>query len=332
MAIQVIKEEMVNKCSSECESYVGIGPLGGSSGTKWMFKAKSNVEQIIIHHGDVVDSLIFICENGQSSDKFGSNGGNKAEVYFQYPHEYLTGISGTIGTYHGDETVKSLAFHTNVTTYGPFGRGRGGTFTLPVEDGVIVGFHGRSGPFLNAIGLYIRPKSPVSPSKLIAQPELSLGATEDFFPRNPGPFGGSYGRDWDDGVFSGITKVVVNVNDEVNVIQSVEFEYVSAKHEGGYILSPEHGGSHPVKQIIINIDHPDEFLMGIAGYYDFVEWNGANEAIRSIKFMTNKGVYGPYGKEIGTCFASPAASGKIVGFYGRAAAYLTAIGVHMEYI
>ena len=80
------------------------------------------------------------------------------------------------------------------------------------------------------------------------------------------------------------------------------------------------------------MDYPEEFLMGISGYYSPVEENLGMETIRSLSFMTNKGVYGPFGLEVGTYFCSPTLpTGKIVGFFGRAASYLHSIGVHMKY-
>lgn len=74
--------------------------------------------------------------------------------------EFLTGVSGSIGTFNGHANViTSLTFVTNARSYGPFGRGRGTSFNIPVQgNSCIVGFFGRSGQYLNAIGVYTAPK------------------------------------------------------------------------------------------------------------------------------------------------------------------------------
>lgn len=67
------------------------------------------------------------------------------------------------------------------------------------------------------------------------------------------------------------------------------------------------------------------------GFYGRIESNDGYEAVRSLSFYTNKGKYGPFGKEIGKFFSSPAPNGKVVGFHGRSGFCLDALGVHMEY-
>ena len=41
-------------------------------------------------------------------------------------------------------------------TYGPYGREEGITFELPAIGGQIVGFHGRSGRYLDSLGIHIK--------------------------------------------------------------------------------------------------------------------------------------------------------------------------------
>ncbi|XP_078153556.1 carbonic anhydrase 2-like [Carex rostrata] len=52
--------------------------------------------------------------------------------------------------------------------------------------------------------------------------------------------------------------------------------------------------------------------------------------VRSLKFETNFGSYGPYGKEEGTPFELPAINGKVIGFYGRCATWLDTLGVYVD--
>jgi hypothetical protein len=72
------------------------------------------------------------------------------------PSEFLTGVSGTSGPFKNlTNVVTSLTFVTNTRSYGPFGKGRGTPFHIQTQNnGRIVGFFGRSGQYLYAIGVY----------------------------------------------------------------------------------------------------------------------------------------------------------------------------------
>lgn len=56
----------------------------------------------------------------------------------------------------GPYVVKSLTFHTTKGKYGPFGEEQGPEFSSNIKGGRIVGFFGREGLFLDAIGVHIR--------------------------------------------------------------------------------------------------------------------------------------------------------------------------------
>ncbi|KAF5790938.1 putative jacalin-like lectin domain-containing protein [Helianthus annuus] len=52
---------------------------------------------------------------------------------------------------------------TNLNVYGPYGNSNNGTaFSHDVKDRVVVGFHGCASSYLNAIGVYVMPKSHAS--------------------------------------------------------------------------------------------------------------------------------------------------------------------------
>lgn len=72
------------------------------------------------------------------------------------PGEYLTNISGTIRKHKGVEVVGSLQFHTNLTTYGAFGKPEGTSFGIAMRGAEIVGFNGRSGNYLDSIGIFVK--------------------------------------------------------------------------------------------------------------------------------------------------------------------------------
>ncbi|GLT41111.1 hypothetical protein SLA2020_152000 [Shorea laevis] len=92
------------------------------------------------------------------------------KIVFDYPPEILTHVAGTYGPliYMGPNVLKSLTFYTNKGKHGPFGEEQGPSFTSKMNEGKIVGFHGREGLFLDAIGVYAiegkvpPPKPPLS--------------------------------------------------------------------------------------------------------------------------------------------------------------------------
>jgi hypothetical protein len=76
------------------------------------------------------------------------------------PDEHLTAVEGTFGRCRSvpEVVITSLTFRTDKgRTYGPYGEGTGTPFSIPAANGCIVGFWGRSGWLLDAIGVYIMP-------------------------------------------------------------------------------------------------------------------------------------------------------------------------------
>lgn len=76
---------------------------------------------------------------------------------FDYPYEALTHISGYYGTTFmmGPTAIKSLTFHTTKKKYGPFGDEQGSYFSSNMKPGMIVGFHGRKGWYIDSIGVHV---------------------------------------------------------------------------------------------------------------------------------------------------------------------------------
>lgn len=81
------------------------------------------------------------------------------KVKLDYPHEYLTSVKGTYSAFDvwGNLCVRSLTFESNRKLYGPFGVESGTYFTLPKSDSMIIGFYGKAGWYLDAIGAYLKP-------------------------------------------------------------------------------------------------------------------------------------------------------------------------------
>ncbi|KAI3738648.1 hypothetical protein L2E82_28711 [Cichorium intybus] len=172
------------------------------------------------------------------------------------PNEYLTSISGTVGTvssYGVSDVVMSLCFHTNQKRYGPYGSCIGTRFSCDGKGVDIVGFHGRVDNYVNAIGIYVIPKSLAfdrnSTREDSSTHEMSLMA----MPREAGPWGACGAKPWDDGVFFNV------------------------KNDGQSVLSQIHGGTNGEKIEVVHFDGTDEYLAGISGFYGPVEGHNGLE-------------------------------------------------------
>lgn len=72
--------------------------------------------------------------------------------------EYLVTIKGVLNNSQVVTVVASLTVVTNLRSIGPFGEGADATpFYLPVNNGKSAGLFGRTGKFLDAIGVSLVP-------------------------------------------------------------------------------------------------------------------------------------------------------------------------------
>lgn len=81
------------------------------------------------------------------------------QIKFDYPNEVLSSISGYVSSVTLDgknKVIKSLTLHSTRGKYGPFGEELGTYFTSATTEGKVVGFHGRSGLYLDAIGVHMQ--------------------------------------------------------------------------------------------------------------------------------------------------------------------------------
>ena len=66
----------------------------------------------------------------------------------------VSGIFNNVVGASPTPVIQSLTFKTNKRTFGPYGPTQGGTrFSLPIKNGIIVGFTGQTGELLDAIGV-----------------------------------------------------------------------------------------------------------------------------------------------------------------------------------
>jgi len=139
-----------------------IGPRGGNGGIAHDMKVVPHrMESVTVCSDAVVNSLTFSYNDRNGKQRMLGPWGGPAGSSFTIrlgAFEHLKGIVGTFGPFDAaGNVITSLTFTTNIRKYGPFGRGGGTEFTVPVEThGGIVGFFGRAGTYLEALGVYIR--------------------------------------------------------------------------------------------------------------------------------------------------------------------------------
>ncbi|KAK8551816.1 hypothetical protein V6N13_120253 [Hibiscus sabdariffa] len=345
------------------EGMLTYGPWGGQGGAKFDDGTYTGIKQINLSRNvGIVSMKVCYDREGQAvwGSKHGGTGGFRTErIVFDYPSEILTLITGTFGPlmYMGPNVIKSLTFHTNKGKHGPYGDEQGPSFTNKMNEGKIVGFIGREGLFLDAIGVHVMegkvppPKPSLSQAmikseKTIAEidnspwsnklvlarrgpvEEVACGVVKEPSSCGPGPWGGDGGRAWDDGVYSGIKQIFITKSE---AIFSIQIEY---DRNGQSVWSINHGGHGGTLTQRVKLDYPHEVLICISGYYGPInddENVEKSKVIKSLTFYTSRGKYGPFGEEKGTYFTSTTTQGKVVGFHGRCSSYLDAIGVHMQH-
>ncbi|KAK4789688.1 hypothetical protein SAY86_016992 [Trapa natans] len=280
-----------------------IGPFGHSEGNSWDDGKHSDVRQVIVVvFNSVIKSISIIYDcYGHPLFPF-KHGGDGCEgithsIKLDYPHEYLTSISGYMREDEGKFILHALSFHSNKSVYGPFGEETGIPFTGPSTGGKIVGFSGSSNSRLWSLRAYMDPVSHIHPVRRV------------------GPFGGSGEEKWDDGSSNGSLREIVIYSGAV--IGSIQCIY---DREGELVKQPRHGGGGGEKAVV-ELEYPNEYLTNISGYY-------TKRGLTSLTFQSNKRVHGPYGREEGTYFKSPLNIGKLVGLYGRSGMYLDSIGAY----
>lgn len=136
-----------------------FGPSGGGGGREFVDDAipqNSKVVEVQVHAGSRVDGVQIIHETRegvrQPLPQHGGNGGS-LNVFTLDADEFITGISGRFGS-----RVDSLQIQTNKQSSIQFGGGGGSIdYHYEAPEGTeIVGFSGRSGSEIDAIGVTLR--------------------------------------------------------------------------------------------------------------------------------------------------------------------------------
>ncbi len=274
-----------------------VGGRGGRAFSDSQAPADARVTEVRIQSGDRVAAVQFVyaLADGRSvTGPLHGGSGGRASVFRLDSDEYITGISGRYG-----DNIDSIRIQTNKRTSPLYG-GRGGDrdYRIDVPGGnQAVGFAGRSGDYLDAIGLVCAPIRIQAATTTIA--------------------GGGGGTNFvDPGIPMGtrIAEVRLWTGDMIDSIQMV---YLLS--DGRILEGPRHGGSggnaysFPLEE--------NEYIVGISGRY--------GDRIDSIRIQTNRRTSQLFGGRGGNRDYRISVPGgcQAIGFAGRSGQYLDAVGL-----
>ncbi|CAI9298693.1 unnamed protein product [Lactuca saligna] len=319
-------ELQVSSVRKTLKAFIKVGTWGRTSGdpqNNWSFELEKdhNLVKITIVHGDGIYSLMFTSESKgvlHNSNKCGSlaRGETVSEVIFE-GDEKIIGINGTIGFRDGFKIISSLSFKTNKRTHGPFGHATENVFSIPWDKGLLVGFYGLAGYYIDSIGIYVKPNKEV----------VSVGTWG-----NPQPAGPKNVWSFQLEKNHHLKKITIEHNDSVvsfffttqfrrltHTSKRVGHDWEDYVRDKGLTLSSE---------VLFDCDEEINSINGTIGIS--TGYCPDYRVITSISFVTNKKTHGPFGKKRGELFAVSFDGCSFAGFYGRMGAYIDSIGVYLK--
>ncbi|XP_071712187.1 jacalin-related lectin 3-like [Rutidosis leptorrhynchoides] len=146
---------------------VQVGPWGGNGGNQWDDGVHNGVREIGILYGTSIYAMQVTYDNNGKPFQAENHAGiyrhtKSAQIKLQHPDEILVGVSGRYcpAVNGGQPVIRSLTFKSNTRTFGPFGFEEGTPFNFLTNGQKIVGFYGKTGWFLDSIGLHLLPSKP----------------------------------------------------------------------------------------------------------------------------------------------------------------------------
>jgi hypothetical protein len=275
--------------------------VGGSGGDPFQDGSNASgarIAEVRVSSGTMVDSIqvIYILPNGRTVEgpRHGGPGGQTNSFRLD-SDEYIVGISGRFG-----KNIDSLRIVTNKRTSPLYG-GPGGRQDYRVDvpsDSQAVGFAGRSGSLLDAVGLIFAPIT----MQVAGQTNIAGGTGGEAFSDTQIPLGGR------------ISEIRISSGKYIDGIQ-----VLYTLPDGSVFEGPWHGGRGGSPDVF-KLD-ANEYVVGLSGR--------CGNYIDSLIIRTNRRTSPQYGGTGGRQdFRIDVASGnQAVGLIGRAAKYLDAIGL-----
>jgi hypothetical protein len=275
------------------------GGQGGSPFSDLEIPYGARVYEVYVFSGNYVDAvqISYMLPDGRSvkGARHGGSGGRQ-NVFRLDSDEYIIGLSGRCGAY-----VDSIRIQTNKRTSSLFG-GRGGIRDYRVDisyGNQAVGFAGRAGNYLDAIGLTYSPLT-----MLVTNQSTIFGGE-----------GGAAFSDREIPVGARVTEVRVRSGDFIDSIQLVYTLENGEPFEG-----PIHGGQGG-RPSVFSLDR-DEYVIGLSGRY--------GRYIDSLSIITNSrtsAIFGGRGGNRNFRIMVPEGN-QVIGLSGRSAEFLDAVGIN----
>ncbi|KAH0904027.1 LOW QUALITY PROTEIN: hypothetical protein HID58_043530 [Brassica napus] len=308
-----------------------VDAQGGKGGTSWDDGAHDHVRKVYVGQGESSVSYVkFEYEkNGKKETReYGKKTLLGSEVFEVDPDDYITSVEVQSDRIFGQDTdvITCLIFKTaKGKTSPPFGLEGAQKYELKDKNGgKLVGFHGRAGEVLHALGAYFAPSSSTSSGGRTSSSTQTAGSAAGA--KKLEAKGGNAGNPWDDGPHDGVKKVYVGQGE--SGVSYVKFVYEKDSKEVP-------GNDHGKKTLLA----PEEFVLDPNEYITAVEINYDNifgtesEIITMLGFTTNKRTSPPFGLEGAKSVLLKEDGHKVVGFHGKAGAdILHQVGVHVKAI
>lgn len=261
-------------------------PVGGTGGQPFVTTPEQWWDAIAVRAGAWIDGLRIDSNNHITGRQIGGTGGTEAVLDLDHDRTRIQTVFGT----HDGEHIRQLGFRTITgQQWGPVGTGGDQAFELHVPVGHrLIGFHGRAGSYLDALGIVTEPwfDGRYRPSSLA---------------------GGTDGTYWEHRISA--REIRVRAGAWIDGLTIV----------GGDGTTIEHGGTGGTEHIWTL--QQGERVTEVFGTVD-------DTVVRQLGVRTSTGrTLGPVGTGGEEAFALGASSGQINGFHGRSTQYLNAIGV-----
>ncbi|XP_076952540.1 mannose/glucose-specific lectin-like [Bidens hawaiensis] len=288
---------------------VGIwGFHGGDPQDNWSFEIKEGhrLHSIRVGHGDdEILSLGFTTEYRGAlslSNIYGPDGGETTLVTFDSDEE-LVGIQASSRILGRGTVISSLSFQTNKNTHGPFGRIAGPVFSLPWNNGSLVGFYGKYsilGGLIEDIGVHLKPYWEIV---------------------NVGTWGALWNRP------QTLWSFQLDRNERLDVITIIRKDGIESLrfNTSEKVDDRSGGGVYIADNVVLDAD---EEIIGISGTIG--AYPTRQVVLSSISFKTNKKTHGPFGDVKGDPFTVSWDDGSFAGLYGLQGSYINTIGVYLR--
>ncbi|KAL5799428.1 hypothetical protein ACOSQ4_032312 [Xanthoceras sorbifolium] len=142
-----------------------------------------------------------------------------------------------------------------------------------------------------------------------------------------GSWGGPGGVAWDYNPRSDTAIIEIIVINHGDVVDTLSFKNIN-RATGKIVSSGTYGGTGGIRDPISIIGFEEHLTLISGTVFDY--FRTGNLIVQSLTFHTNKTNYGPFGLTNNSTFEIPTENGEIIGFFGRASAFIDSIGIHVK--